>query len=256
MKFPDLPQKGKRVEDTIRQILDYIRASRITGVSGGTLRQSSNGTTIQIGKTRPSQNISAAASPPFQLISGKDEDGDPVLYVRHGAFTVEKWFTAASGSTLDCNALELAVTVNAGPLVSAANPIGSLSPPGALALDVSTDYGAWIVAETSLVSKTAFTDGSVPKAMAFSDPIVIISETALAASDANSLTTTGTYEGFAAWFLGSVSVDGDGVVSLEQYRRSDITVVEPVWIHPVIVSADVPNSITAGSDGGALYEEP
>lgn len=256
MKFPDLPQKGKRVEDSIRQILDYIRASRITGVSGGTLRQSSNGTTIQIGKTRPSQNISAASAPPFQLIAGKDEDGDPVLYVRHGAFTVEKWFTAASGATLDCNALELAVTINAGALVSSANPIGGILHPGRFALAVSTDYGAWIVAETSFVSKVALTGGSVPKAMAFSDPIVILSETAIAASAANSLTSTGTYKGFAAWFLGSVSVDGDGVVSLEQYRRSDITVVEPVWIHPVIVSTDAGNNIYAGSDGGAFYEEP
>jgi hypothetical protein len=193
---------------------------------------------------------------PFQLIAGKDDDGDPVLYVRYGAFTVEKWGTAASGTTLQCSALEFFATINSGPLVSQANPIGSISPPGRFSLDVSTDYGAWIVAETALNSRTAFTDGSVPKVMAIYDPIVIISETATAASDSNTLTSTGTYEGYAAWFLGSVSVDGDGAVSLDQYRRSDITVVEPVWIHPVIVSADSGNDITAGSDGGAFYEEP
>ena len=169
---------------------------------------------------------------PFQLIAGKDEDGDPVLYVRLGAFTVAKWFTVSGTDSLESNTVEYFPTVSAGPLVSAANPIGGISPPGALPLAVSTDYGIWIVAETANASRTPLDTLGTPKVMQIYDPIVISDTTAIAASDANSLTSSGTYQGYAAWFLGLVDVDGDGVVSITQYRKSDIALVEPVWVTP------------------------
>lgn len=43
-----MPQKGGSVEHSIREIINFIRASRVTSVRGGLLRESPNGTTIQI----------------------------------------------------------------------------------------------------------------------------------------------------------------------------------------------------------------
>lgn len=48
MKFPSPPRKGEPMIDTIREIINFLRASRITGVSGGLLQESPNGTTIRI----------------------------------------------------------------------------------------------------------------------------------------------------------------------------------------------------------------
>jgi hypothetical protein len=169
---------------------------------------------------------------PFQLIAGKDDEGDPVLYVRLGAFTVAKWFTVSGTDSLESNTVEYFPTVSGGPLVSANNPIGGLSPPGALPLDASTDYGVWIVAETANASRTPLDTAGTPKVMQIYDPIVISDTTLISASDANSLTSSGTYQGYAAWFLGLVEVDGDGVASITQYRKSDIALVEPVWVTP------------------------
>ena len=48
MKFPSLPQKGKPVQDTMREVITYLRSARITHVKGGRLKSSPNGTTITI----------------------------------------------------------------------------------------------------------------------------------------------------------------------------------------------------------------
>ena len=56
MKFPALPQKGKPVEDTVRDLINYVRASRIINVSGGKIKTSPNGTTIEVEPNGPTIN--------------------------------------------------------------------------------------------------------------------------------------------------------------------------------------------------------
>lgn len=43
-----MPQRGGSVEHSVREIINFIRASRIVSVRGGLLREGPNGTTIQI----------------------------------------------------------------------------------------------------------------------------------------------------------------------------------------------------------------
>ena len=59
MKFPAYPSKGKLVADTVRDILNYIRATRITKVIGGKLKVTPNGTTIDVSTSsnRPSEKL-------------------------------------------------------------------------------------------------------------------------------------------------------------------------------------------------------
>jgi len=48
MKIPDMPRDGVLVETTIREIINFIRASKITNVIGGKLKSSTSGTTIEL----------------------------------------------------------------------------------------------------------------------------------------------------------------------------------------------------------------
>lgn len=61
MKFPGLPIKGRLVKDWAKDVISYIRASRITGVSGGRLVRTPNGTIIQI---TPQSTVPRAAATP------------------------------------------------------------------------------------------------------------------------------------------------------------------------------------------------
>jgi hypothetical protein len=184
---------------------------------------------------------------PFRIVATTVDD-DPAIMVGDGAFSVVRWFT--DNSTIYSNSEEYAVQINSMPL-----GYGEFS--GKLTLAADTDYGVFIVAETSLGSRVPFANGTgFPVSMAVSDPIVIVSSTLTSATDLGALTSAGTYEGYAGWYLGKAEVDADGVVSVTQYRKSDICVTEPVWVSPTIVSGDAGNSITTGTDGGAYYEEP
>lgn len=52
MRLPSYPQDGKPVADTVRQLIDYARASKITGFVGGRVVETANGTTIVAGKQK------------------------------------------------------------------------------------------------------------------------------------------------------------------------------------------------------------
>jgi len=187
------------------------------------------------------------ASLPFQIVADT-VSAAPVIRVSDGMFTVQSWFTETN--TIECNADEESVLIGGGSL-------GTESTDGYLSVSVSTTYGVFIVAETAAQSRTPFANGTgYPGTMGIYDPIVVISSSNNTAASLNAMTSSGTYAGYCGWFLGQVVVDGSGNVAITQHRRSDITVVEPVWIYQTIASADASNSITAGSDGGAYYDEP
>jgi len=48
MKFPEMPRDGMPVEDTVVEIINYLKASRVTNVIGGKINSNSGGTTIEI----------------------------------------------------------------------------------------------------------------------------------------------------------------------------------------------------------------
>lgn len=246
MKLPGYPQKGKPVEDTIRGLIDFARASRLTGFIGGRVVETANGTTIITDPARPARSGGGERSHPFKIVAD-EVAGNPVIRVADGAFTVESWFT--NGNIIECNAEEETVAIGSG-------NIGTESGDGYLSVSASTTYGVFIVAETLTTSATVFTNGTgYPGKIRIFDPLVAISSTNTTAASLNAMTSSGTYAGYCGWFLGTVVVDASGGITITQYRKSDITVVEPVWVYQTIVSADT-NDITTGSDGGAVYVTP
>lgn len=50
MKLPSMPQRGGSVETTVRDIINYIRATTVTSVNGGILKETPNGTIINLQK--------------------------------------------------------------------------------------------------------------------------------------------------------------------------------------------------------------
>lgn len=68
MKFPGMPMKGRSVEQTVTEILTYLRASRITGMVGGRVQETPNGTTLHVipGKGRTTQ-AAGSSTLPFEI---------------------------------------------------------------------------------------------------------------------------------------------------------------------------------------------
>ena len=50
MKLPSMPQRGGSVETTVRDIINSIRATTVTSVNGGILKETPNGTIINLQK--------------------------------------------------------------------------------------------------------------------------------------------------------------------------------------------------------------
>jgi hypothetical protein len=77
MRLPEYPRPGSKqpVEQSIRQIIDYLRAITVTSVTGGKLRQSTSGTTIAIPRTTNIKTTGGGStSCPFgELITVNDE---------------------------------------------------------------------------------------------------------------------------------------------------------------------------------------
>lgn len=72
MKFPNQPKKGTPVLDTIREIINYMRSSRVLSINGVTGKETTNGTTFEIpvGKS----GIQSAEKVPFKLTAWKQDE--------------------------------------------------------------------------------------------------------------------------------------------------------------------------------------
>lgn len=69
MKPPEYPQDGKPVADTIKEIIDYCKATTINNVQGGRIKQSRGGSTLVI----PTPQQRRKARPlPFDITLGGD----------------------------------------------------------------------------------------------------------------------------------------------------------------------------------------
>lgn len=78
MKFPSPPKDGLSIAESYRELLRYLKATQITGVAGGLLKQSPNGTTLVLPKSAPSR-VSQSGGRFIVSFSGSD------LYVSRGS---------------------------------------------------------------------------------------------------------------------------------------------------------------------------
>jgi hypothetical protein len=77
MKFPKLPIKGVSVKETVREIINYLRSSRIHSVIGGRIKETPNGSVLYIDKVKRS---SALSIPDDFLIYGVRYDAELSTY--------------------------------------------------------------------------------------------------------------------------------------------------------------------------------
>lgn len=80
MKFPSYPQSGQPVEKDFRDLLNYVRASRLISVSGGKLKESPNGLTIEIPTSAKGANRYDVTNHPWKVTKSKlmSEDETPL----------------------------------------------------------------------------------------------------------------------------------------------------------------------------------
>jgi hypothetical protein len=83
MKLPSMPQRGGSVETTVRDIINYIRATTVTSVNGGVLRETPNGTIINVQKPGVTSTSGATACPFGEIITIPDSD-PPAKGIRGG----------------------------------------------------------------------------------------------------------------------------------------------------------------------------
>ena len=253
MKLPEYPQQGKPVEQTMREVIDYLRMTTITNFQGGQMKQSRGGTTLSVrNPIRPRMND--AHPHPWKIttvtaIVGASEEFR--IYVNYGALTHETW------GTDEPSFIEGAATFNATTPTYLLNDPFNTGTVGYFVASVSTDYGVWLKLErvdaTSLFDPESL--GEIYTGMKYfihSNAEIFISSTFVNSSD------TPTYSGdFSYIYIGKVSYDADGNATIQQRRRSDI--VTAVTAYPTgitVVSTDADNSITTGTDGRAFYEAP
>ena len=84
MKLPSMPQRGGSVETTVRDIINYIRATTVTSVNGGILKETPNGTIINVQKPGVTSTSGATACPFGEIITV--DDGTYTRAISGGVF--------------------------------------------------------------------------------------------------------------------------------------------------------------------------
>jgi hypothetical protein len=57
MKLPSIPRRGEDIAAKVEQIINFIRASRVTSVVGGTIRETPNGSVITVKPGKASKGV-------------------------------------------------------------------------------------------------------------------------------------------------------------------------------------------------------
>ncbi len=77
MKLPDMPRTGFLVREFAVQVVRYLRSITIVGITGGTIKQGPNGTTIQITIPSPTVTGGSRTDCPFgEIITWTDGEGE------------------------------------------------------------------------------------------------------------------------------------------------------------------------------------
>jgi hypothetical protein len=74
-KLPDYPMPGKSVEQTVRDIIDYLRMTTITNFHGGQMKQSRGGTTLSVRHDIRPKIQQLPYDPFFPILEGNEADG-------------------------------------------------------------------------------------------------------------------------------------------------------------------------------------
>lgn len=89
MKLPDYPIKGKSVEQTVREIIDYLRMTTITNFQGGQMKQSRGGTTLSVAIDQRHKMPDLPYDPFYPTLTGNESDG-LLLSMRNGYVILRK----------------------------------------------------------------------------------------------------------------------------------------------------------------------
>jgi len=75
MRPPEYPQKGKPVDHTVREIIDYLRAITVKGFEGGMIKESRNGMTLSIPQNIRPKIVPQLINPFWPTLEGNSELG-------------------------------------------------------------------------------------------------------------------------------------------------------------------------------------
>jgi hypothetical protein len=75
MRPPEYPQKGRSVEQTVHEIIDYLRATTVTSFVGGFMKQSRKGTTLSVNIPPRPKIQPPTMSPFYPTLEGNANDG-------------------------------------------------------------------------------------------------------------------------------------------------------------------------------------
>ena len=194
---------------------------------------------------------------PFEIIPFYDS-GTPKIQVNYGRVDRTTIHDDSAGDEiLAFNTV--GVTIGLGVLVD--DPTAPVAPVGELTLAASTDYGVWLKVP---VKKDSWDYYDAPGDETIDATLVEMAETGSATIVTDSTNTdpgdagamVASTSGFAYLNIGKVEVDANDVMTITQYRKSDI--ILPASLYPAhIISTDNSNdnAITKGTDNG-VYLAP
>jgi len=249
MKFPAYPSKGKLVADTVRDILNYIRATRITRVIGGKLKVTPNGTTIDVSQ---SQRNKRTTPHPFRLRVAR-ESSQNRLYVYYGPVNVATWDADSTGQAIPFEVAQIPLFTSGNELEEC--PITVTGTVGYEVLSTSTTYGVWM-RFGSVTTKTNEVDSPIDeaqlvKAVAFhaTGPEIVVNSTHTEYTDISGITASTT--GYVYHYIGKVAIDGSDNATITQFERFPIH-LPCAYIPTEVISGDVGNilEVSSGDDYG------
>lgn len=88
-KLPDYPMPGKSVEQTVRDIIDYLRMTTITNFYGGQMKQSRGGTTLSVRRESRPKIQDLPYTPFYPILEGNKDEGF-ILTMRPGNVILRK----------------------------------------------------------------------------------------------------------------------------------------------------------------------
>lgn len=283
MKFPDYPRSGFPIVQTVKDIIHYLRSSRVISINGIKGTSSINGTTfdIPIGEKNRKQKDFLH---PFKMFSSVDSaTSERRLYIQAGRCTT--YAISASGIP---NVVELPVQFQDEASDLSNDEFGLNSVEGYSVLTASKTYGVWVVASqfegtnTPPSSITNYSQLVTYAPIITGAPWVYVTDVSGERNydEGPAVITALTASGISlVFYIGQITTDSNAVPTFKQWRKTDIfaqitafpddfaiasadagnsitTGTDGLPFVPPIVSGDANNSISSGTDNGAYYDAP
>lgn len=244
MRIPEEVKAGQPVSAAdYNALLRYVRALTLRPGPGYRVAMGPGGTVLSVARGGTGGPVSGAH--PFR-ISVVFADPTWTATVSAGPAHAPKLYQDADGYA---TAMMASTWITATTLTGLAN---------------NTTYGIWLEGTTSTPGAGSVWENPVrtstidskfgaPEKVVGSNPtpyIIAADSTNTDYDDVYAKVIAGTGSQFA--YIGQVAI-ASGVVTIDQWVRSDIYLAMATWGHG-IVSSDANNDITAGSDGGVFYE--